>query len=95
MGGEAGSGSGAGSSIATAIRSRSGAIAVRRLSCGSSTNVDPFARAAGAERLVLFHHDPSHADHVLERLRAQAETLAAEDAEPPLLASEGLVLDVH
>lgn len=31
-----------------------------------------FAKAAGARRLVLFHHDPSHPDRVVERV----ETLA-------------------
>lgn len=30
------------------------------------------ARAAGVERLVLFHHDPSHADAELDRIQAAA-----------------------
>ena len=68
-----------------------------RVGWGHSSVADAvaFARAAGAERLVLFHHDPSHADDVLERLQAQARTLAADDGEPPLLAHEGVVLDVQ
>jgi phosphoribosyl 1,2-cyclic phosphodiesterase len=53
-----------------------------------------FARAAGAGRLVLFHHDPSHSDEALERLQAEARTLATADAEPPTLAREGMILDL-
>lgn len=34
-----------------------------------------FARAAGAERLVLFHHDPMRADDEVERLAAHAQGL--------------------
>lgn len=53
-----------------------------------------FAHASGARRLLLFHHDPSHSDDVLERLQAQAETLADSNAERPLLAHEGMVIEI-
>ena len=52
-----------------------------------------FAAAVGARRLVLFHHDPAHSDEMLERLEADALVRAAGD-EPPLLAREGMVVDL-
>jgi phosphoribosyl 1,2-cyclic phosphodiesterase len=52
-----------------------------------------FAAAVGARRLVLFHHDPTHSDDVLERLEAEASTGASTE-EPPMLAREGMVLDL-
>jgi phosphoribosyl 1,2-cyclic phosphodiesterase len=52
-----------------------------------------YAKAVGARRLVLFHHDPRHADRLLELLQAQAEELTAERDEPPVLAREGMVLE--
>jgi phosphoribosyl 1,2-cyclic phosphodiesterase len=52
-----------------------------------------YARAVGARRLVLFHHDPRHADRFLELLQAQAEELTAERDQPPVLAREGMVLE--
>jgi phosphoribosyl 1,2-cyclic phosphodiesterase len=67
-----------------------------RVGWGHSSIADAvaFSRAAGARRLVLFHHDPSHPDDALERLRSQAQTLAAVDDEPPALAHEGMVVDL-
>ena len=52
-----------------------------------------YAQAVGARRLVLFHHDPRHADRLLELLQAQAEELIGERDEPPILAREGMVLE--
>jgi len=52
-----------------------------------------YAQAVGARRLVLFHHDPRHADRLLELLQAQAEELCGERDEPPILAREGMVLE--
>jgi phosphoribosyl 1,2-cyclic phosphodiesterase len=49
-----------------------------------------FSRAVGAGRLVLFHHEPNHSDSELEALEQRA---AAED-EVPVLAREGMVLDL-
>ena len=53
-----------------------------------------YAQAVGARHLVLFHHDPRHADRILELLQAQAEELTAEDAEPPVLAREGMIFEL-
>ena len=53
-----------------------------------------FARASGAGRLLLFHHDPSHADDTLERLQEHGRGLAATNGEPPALAYEGMVVDL-
>jgi phosphoribosyl 1,2-cyclic phosphodiesterase len=53
-----------------------------------------FTRAVGAERLVLFHHEPRHDDTLLERLEARARALANGHAPDPTLAREGMVIDV-
>jgi phosphoribosyl 1,2-cyclic phosphodiesterase len=53
-----------------------------------------FARASGAGRLLLFHHDPSHSDDALERMEADAMMLASDGEELPTLAHEGMVVDV-
>jgi phosphoribosyl 1,2-cyclic phosphodiesterase len=49
-----------------------------------------FARIAGAERLVLFHHDPMHGDAELERLLERAQELWDDTVQPPELAFEGM-----
>jgi len=51
----------------------------------------PFLRTSGAERVVMFHHDPSHRDSDLETMRATAEELAGREVE---LAREGCAYDV-
>jgi len=53
-----------------------------------------FARSSGARRLLLFHHDPSHSDDVLEQMQAQARDIAAGEGEAPALAREGMFVDV-
>jgi phosphoribosyl 1,2-cyclic phosphodiesterase len=50
-----------------------------------------FARAAQVERLLMFHHDPSHTDTELEVLRDEAQSLWA-GPRPPMLAAEGMTL---
>jgi phosphoribosyl 1,2-cyclic phosphodiesterase len=50
-----------------------------------------FARTAGARRLLLFHHDPTHADADLESIEARARQLW-DGPEPPTLAAEGMEL---
>jgi phosphoribosyl 1,2-cyclic phosphodiesterase len=52
-----------------------------------------FTRAVGARRLVLFHHEPRHPDALLEQLEARARVLANGNV-PPMLAREGMVIDV-
>lgn len=53
------------------------------------------AADAGARRLALFHHDPTHEDAALERLGDEARRLGeAAGLEEVVVAAEGLVLDV-
>lgn len=53
-----------------------------------------FARIAGAERLVLFHHDPMHGDAELERLLERAHELWEDAGPPPALAFEGMSISL-
>ena len=68
-----------------------------RIGWGHSTVADAvaFARASGARRLLLFHHDPSHSDQVLERMQEQARILATDGEDPPTLAHEGMTVDLE
>ena len=52
------------------------------------------ARVAGARRLALFHHDPSHDDAAMDRLVAMAKARAGGDVEV-FAAQEGLGLTVE
>ena len=54
-----------------------------------------FAQASGADRLVLFHHDPMHSDDELERIGARARELWGDDGTPPELAREGTQLAIE
>ncbi|HEX6664744.1 MAG TPA: MBL fold metallo-hydrolase [Gaiellaceae bacterium] len=67
-----------------------------RVGWGHSSVADAvaFARAVGAKRLVLFHHEPNHTDDELERLEARAHALVNGDDAPPCLAHEGMVVEV-
>jgi phosphoribosyl 1,2-cyclic phosphodiesterase len=67
-----------------------------RLGWGHSSVPDAvaYARAVGARRLVLFHHEPEHADEALEELADQARELAGADQQAPVLAREGETLEV-
>jgi phosphoribosyl 1,2-cyclic phosphodiesterase len=53
-----------------------------------------FCRAVDARRLVLFHHEPERSDHALELLQARARELAEGEQLPPVLAREGMVLEL-
>lgn len=53
-----------------------------------------YARAAGAKRLVLFHHDPLRSDAELVTFRERAAELWGSDASPPELAGEGMEIGV-
>ncbi|HEX9350005.1 MAG TPA: MBL fold metallo-hydrolase [Gaiellaceae bacterium] len=53
-----------------------------------------FTRAVGARRLVLFHHEPLHADDALQRLEDRARSLADRSDEAPILAREGMVVEL-
>ena len=68
-----------------------------RIGWGHSSVADAvaFARAVGAVRLVLFHHEPRHGDALLEDLEDRARDLAGDGGgPPPTLAHEGMVLDL-
>jgi phosphoribosyl 1,2-cyclic phosphodiesterase len=53
-----------------------------------------FTRAVGARRLLLFHHEPRHADGALERLEMRARSLAGGNGLEPTLAREGMVVEL-
>ena len=53
-----------------------------------------FCRAVDAGRLVLFHHEPDRSDHALELLQERARELTGDERAPPLLAREGLSIDL-
>jgi ribonuclease BN (tRNA processing enzyme) len=54
-----------------------------------------FARAVGAQQLLLFHHEPRHGDRQLERLEDRARELAdGGGGKPPVLAHEGMVFEL-
>jgi Beta-lactamase superfamily domain len=54
-----------------------------------------FARATSASQLILFHHDPLHADDELETLAARAKDLWADERRPPQLARDGMQLELR
>ena len=49
-------------------------------------------REAGAKRVALFHHDPSHGDEVMDRLVTEAQNGAGSSGPRVLAAYEGLRL---
>ena len=67
-----------------------------RIGWGHSSVADAvgYAEALGARRLLLFHHEPAHSDESLERLEAEARSLAAGNGHQPALAREGMVLEL-
>jgi phosphoribosyl 1,2-cyclic phosphodiesterase len=67
-----------------------------RIGWGHSSVADAvgFTSAVRARSLVLFHHEPAHADVALERLEGRARSLAGANGIAPTLAREGMVLDL-
>jgi ribonuclease BN (tRNA processing enzyme) len=53
-----------------------------------------FSRICRVGRLIMFHHDPLHTDEKLEEMRAEAVELWGDGSEPPVLAAEGMELDL-
>ena len=53
-----------------------------------------FSEAVGAKRLVLFHHEPNHSDKDLEQLEDRARELTRSLDRAPVLAREGMLLDL-
>jgi phosphoribosyl 1,2-cyclic phosphodiesterase len=66
----------------------------QRVGWGHSSSADAIAygEAVGADRIVLFHHDPNHDDLWLDESEQRAELLAGADGIAPILAREGMVL---
>jgi phosphoribosyl 1,2-cyclic phosphodiesterase len=50
------------------------------------------AKEAGARRLALFHHDPTHHDDAVDSILADARSLADDSGIEVLAAHEGLVV---
>jgi phosphoribosyl 1,2-cyclic phosphodiesterase len=67
-----------------------------RIGWGHSSVADTvaFARAVGARSLMLFHHEPRHADDSLERLEDRARALVGRNGNQPTLAREGMIVEV-
>jgi phosphoribosyl 1,2-cyclic phosphodiesterase len=67
-----------------------------RVGWGHSSVADAvaFTRAVGARRLLLFHHEPLHSDGTLQDLEARARSLVAPGSIEPMLAREGMVVDL-
>jgi phosphoribosyl 1,2-cyclic phosphodiesterase len=68
-----------------------------RIGWGHSSVSDAvaFTHAVGAQRLVLFHHEPRHDDSSLARLETRAQTLAGRNGAEATLAREGMVLELR
>ena len=60
----------------------------------SGTHAAAFARAAEVSRLALFHHDPMRSDRALDELYDEVAELLRNDQEPPLIAREGLQIEL-
>jgi ribonuclease BN (tRNA processing enzyme) len=68
----------------------------QRVGWGHSSieQVVTLARRASVRQLVLFHHDPFHTDADLEKLEVEARRLWGPDGDPPVLAYEGLQMEM-
>ncbi len=53
-----------------------------------------YAQITGAKQLVLFHHDPTHDDSMLEDMSRDAARLWEANDSPPVLASTGMQIDL-
>jgi phosphoribosyl 1,2-cyclic phosphodiesterase len=67
-----------------------------RVGWGHSSVADAvaFSQVVGARRLVLFHHEPLHADESMSGLEDRARSLAGPDELQVTLAREGMVLQL-
>jgi len=68
-----------------------------RIGWGHSSVADAvaFAGAVEARRLLLFHHEPVHADTSLDLLEDRARELAGQNGRGPTLAREGMVVELR
>ena len=60
----------------------------------SVTDAVAFSRAVDARQLVLFHHDPERSESALELVETRARELAGGEQLPPVLAREGMVIEL-
>ena len=67
-----------------------------RIGWGHSSVADAvaFSRVARAGRLLLFHHDPSHSDEIVDEILAHCRALAAGENMEIESAAEGSLLEV-
>jgi phosphoribosyl 1,2-cyclic phosphodiesterase len=67
-----------------------------RIGWGHSSVADAvaYADAVGAQRLLLFHHEPLHADASLDELEDRARELGSRNGRGPTLAREGMVVEL-
>ena len=67
-----------------------------RIGWGHSSVADAvaYADAVDARRVLLFHHEPLHADESLDRLEDRARELARRNGRGPTLAREGMVVEL-
>ena len=67
-----------------------------RIGWGHSSVADAvaYAGAVEARRLLLFHHEPLHADASLDLLEDRARELAGQNGRGPTLAREGMVVEL-
>ncbi|MFQ5717234.1 MAG: MBL fold metallo-hydrolase [Nitrospinales bacterium] len=65
---------------------------IPRIGWGHSTMQEgvKFAKAANVKHLILFHHDPSHDDNVIQKIEAEARTLFSSST----AAYEGMEIDL-
>ena len=69
---------------------------LQRIGWGHSSTEDvmTFAEICAARQLVMFHHDPLHTDADLEGILEHAKGLGNGRGNPPVLAYEGMELDL-
>jgi ribonuclease BN (tRNA processing enzyme) len=60
----------------------------------STAHVATFAERAGAERLLLFHHDPLHTDEDLDLILDRVREVWDVDGDRCGIAAEGMAFDV-
>jgi ribonuclease BN (tRNA processing enzyme) len=60
----------------------------------STTHVVTFAEVCEVRQLVMFHHDPMHTDDQLEAILARARGMWTGRGDGPVLAYEGMKLEL-
>jgi ribonuclease BN (tRNA processing enzyme) len=53
-----------------------------------------YAQVTGAKKLLMFHHDPTHDDDVLEEMERGAERLWEVNGDRPKLAAAGMTIEL-